>query len=469
MSPSLSFPVAYTLLTLTLTFLFCALSSPSVLAQKFTPKPYYIVNKCSTFVEGQGFYFLTDGTQDSFMIDLSVSWNASDPVYRKLKAGPKVYGTCAATNNGDLFTILEGRGYIYNAKSNSWTSFQNLNFATTPSSKTAVLDPETGIIYLPDAGVDMSGKRVMLSIDTGAETVNSTAMNPYGDDERSTVFGWSGHLRSLFALNGTDMILFTPSKVTESSDGWSLLSTTGRGKVDFLDCGAPANGGSTMVFLGGYFTTTDWLYFVYTLDVVKRTWKQGPSVLKDFKVDGCAVSGDQLITLGYMEPYTLDSVSMTLVFNMKTAKWVSRYVAPPRQPTATTATASYTLQPSPTQTVTTSGLSGTSFNAKTLTIIIAAVAACLLACILGLFVYRQRAKKSEPNGSSTDSLNIKEDIHASRKGGPPDYAHTRLHQDAPHAIVEDPTSKRCVQEGALAIEMPPQHPHTTVNQHEHTF
>ncbi|KAF9342375.1 hypothetical protein BGX34_008241, partial [Mortierella sp. NVP85] len=136
-----------------------------------------------------------------------------------------------------------------------------------------------------------------------------------------------------------------------------------------------------MAFLGRNITDltgVNWTSAVYMLDVAKRTWKQGPSAPKGFNSRVWAVSGDQLITWGYMEPYSLDSVSVILVFNMKTEKWVSKYVAPPRRPTATT----YTLRPSQTPTQnTTSELGGTSSNTKSLAIIIVAVTGCLLAII----------------------------------------------------------------------------------------
>ncbi|KAF9349392.1 hypothetical protein BGX34_001818 [Mortierella sp. NVP85] len=467
MSQSLSSPVAFTFLTLTLSFLLCALSSPSVLAQKSIPQIYFY--NCGVSVEGQGFYLFGDEDEDRYMIDLSVSWNASNPVCKKLRTKPKVEGTCAATNNGDLFTVFQGRGYIYNMKSGSWNSFQSIHFATTPPMKRAVSDPETGIIYIPDAGVDLSGKRVMLSVNPETETVNSTTMNPLADDDDTDVIGWSAHLRSMVALNGTDMVLFTPSKVTELSDGWSVLSTTWRGKADLLVCGAPAYGGSTMAFLGrNNLNLTD---TVYILDVVKRTWKQGPPAPNGFSSIDCAVSGDQFITWGDQ----LDSSNVLLVFNMKTEKWVSKYVAPPRRATATT----YTLQPSQTPTqITTSELGGPPSGDRKPTIIAVAATGCLLAIIAGLFVYRRRTRQLNLNGPSTGSLDTKDDINAPEKGIPSGSSHARLHEGAfgaqlvsehPHAIVEDPTMKRGVQEGAHVNQILPQYPHIMVDKQELTF
>jgi hypothetical protein len=276
------------------------------------------------------------------------------------------------------------------------------------------------------------------------------------------------------------MVLFTPSKVSESSDGWRVLNTTGRtGQVDFLQCRAPAYGGSTMAFLGGYLNPndTDWMNSVYTLDVVKRTWKQGPSAPKGFECIGSAVSGDQFIIWGNPKTSNLgDTSTMTLVFNMKTGKWVSKYAAPLPRPTTT----SYALQPSqtPTQNTTTSELGETSSSTKRLVIIIVAITGCLLVTIVGFLVYRRRRRQPDLNEPSTGSLNIKDDINAPKKGIPSDSGHARLHQGAfgaelvsehPHAIVEDPTMQRGVQEGALAIQIPPQHPHIMVDKQEHAF
>ncbi|KAF9346970.1 hypothetical protein BGX34_003494, partial [Mortierella sp. NVP85] len=258
---------------------------------------------------------------------------------------------------------------------------------------------------------------------------------------------------------------------TESSDGWSVLSTTGRGKVSLLDCGVPAYGGSTMVFFGGYYANTparlpdsDWRSAIYTLDVVKRTWKQGPPAPKGFISSGCAVSGDQFITSGYMEPRKVNDPGRTLVFNMKTEKWVSKYVAPP-------------LSQTPTQN-TTSELGETSSNTKRLAITIVTVTGCLLAIIVGLFVYRRRTRQSDLSGPSMGSLDIKDNINAPEKGIPLGSSHARLHEGAfgaqlvsehPHAIVEDPTMNRGVQEGALAIQILPQYPHIMVDKQELTF
>ncbi|KAK3809158.1 MAG: hypothetical protein J3Q66DRAFT_353106, partial [Benniella sp.] len=448
----------FTFFTITLTFLFCALSTPSTLAQKFRPLPDY--DKCSAFVEGQAFYLLGGEKQENFILDLSVSWNTSDPAYKKLEGGPPKVDrrSCAMTNNGeDLFVMSAGVGYIYNVKSNSWKPFPNANFAVNTQSKSgyfAVTDPETGIIYLPDGGVDFTGKVLMLSVDIRTGTVNTTASNPYIGSQAV----WNTHLKGMVIASSEDhgLMTFTPSKVTTSSDGWSLLNTTPQEDWSW-DCGASAYGDSIMVFIGGTRYTHQTLSYIYIFDVAKQTWKKGPLATNVF-FSSCAVSGDQFIVWGGY---------FVTVFNMKTNKWVSRYIPPRPRPTTTT------LRPSPTPNGTL--VSGNTSSSDTkLVIIIAAVTGTLLAAILGLiFRYHRRTRLPNPNESSTGLLDIKDSVKIPRPG-----LVGRLHEgvfganqvsEQPHAIVEDPTTKRNVQEGALEVQIPPQYPHTMVGRQEPAF
>ncbi|KAK3809142.1 MAG: hypothetical protein J3Q66DRAFT_353062 [Benniella sp.] len=322
--------------------------------------------------------------------------------------------------------------------------------------------------------MDLSGSRkVMLSADPRTGAVNSTDFNPLINGKlviyrNPPVIAWSAHLRSLVSPNAAhNLALFTPSKVTGSSDGWSVFNTTtGKpSKVDMWTCLAPAYNGSTLVYLGGDSKDKNMTTHVYVLDVVKGAWKQGPSPPNRFFSDTCAVSGDQFILWGFIWPDIAEHNSVTLVFNLKTNKWVSRYVAPPRPSKTTLQTPTTTPEPSE-----------TSSSDKKPVIIVVAVAGIVLAVILGLiFRCRRRARQSGPDGSSTGSLDTKDDTNASEKGHPSSLSHARLHQGAfgaqlvsehPHTIVEDPTMKRGVQEGASAIQMHPQHPHIMVGKQE---
>ena len=448
MPQSLSSPSIFTFFIFTLTCLFCISFSPSVLAQKYTPISSR--SECNAFVEGQALYL------DYFVLDLSVPWNASDPVFKKLMPHPDAQAAaCAITSNGeDLFVMSGGTGYIYSVKSNSWKPFPNANFAPdTFEDSSAVTDPETGIIYLPNGGVDFAGRKVMLSVDIKTGTVVTTGSNPY----MSSRAVWNGYLRSM-VVAGKDngLMVFTPSNVTGTSDGWGLLNTAPPEDSWYWDCGASAYGGSMMVFtsyeVGSVGNT------VYILDVVKQTWKKGPPIPGESRSgSSCAVSGDQFIVWG--GSVYEGCANITRVFNIKTEKWVLKYTPPPPRPTTTNLPPS---QPEP---------NDTSSSEKRLVIIIVAVTGTLLAIILGLiFRLYRRMRQLDPNGPSTDSFDIKDSVKTPKPG-----LAGRLHEgifgahhvsEHPHATVEDPTAKRNIQEGAHEIQIPPQHPHTMVGRQE---
>ncbi|KAK3816552.1 MAG: hypothetical protein J3Q66DRAFT_401694 [Benniella sp.] len=474
MPQSLSSHSIFTSFIITLTLLLCAWSSPAVLAQKFRPTPD--IYKCSAFVEGQAFYLLGGLTEEKFILDLSVSWNTSDPAYKKLEGGPPKVDrqACAMTNNGeDLFVMSVGAAYIYNVKSNSWKPFPNANFATSTKSESgyyAVTDPETDIIYLPNGGTDFTGRELMLSVDIKTGTVNTSGSNPYAKFQPV----WNAYWKSFVVVTKEyGLMTFTPSNVTKSSDGWNVSNIPTPEDSWMWDCGASAYGGSMMIFVTYTSGTLATPSTVYILDVIKQTWKQGPSIPEDpglgRESSSCAVSGDQFIVWGGVFDATY--ANTTRVFNIKTNKWVSRYIPPPPPPPRPTRTT--TLQPS--QSPASILESGNTTSSDKKSVIIVAVIGALLAIILGfVFGYRQRPMQSHDHGSSRSSLDIKDDggdtfgaVSVGRPYGGGNGARKASDQlEHPHAILEDPASKLDVQK---AIQIPLQHPHTVVDMNELAF
>ncbi|KAK3809525.1 MAG: hypothetical protein J3Q66DRAFT_373771 [Benniella sp.] len=339
-------PPTFTLLTLTLAFIFYASFSFSILAQGYTPRPEFF--KCSAFAEGQGLYLLGGEEGENFMLDFSVSWNTSDPVFKKIEGGPRVVGiACAMTNNGeDLFVISKGTGYVYNVKSSSWTVFQNANFASAYQESPALTDEETGFIYLPTGGENFAGNTVMLSVDLNTRTVNTTDLdlctvktNTIAETicnktqsihpaALQSVIVWSGLLRSfIFQVSSyyNEPFVFTPSQATDSTNGWSTWSTTGwdREIGVGIKCGAPAYGGSKVVYVASNDMDGKAESYLYVLDVAERTWKEGPRppIFMQVQLSACAVSGDQFISWR-------EGINDTFVYNLKTETWTSDYIAP---------------------------------------------------------------------------------------------------------------------------------------------
>jgi len=518
MPRSFSSPVILTLLTLLPILLPNQSFSSSVHAQSFRPLPDY--NVCSGFVEGQGLYIAggqwadTNYIAQTFVLDLSVSWKTSDPVFRKLQDGPIAVGAaCTMTNNGeDLFVLSAATVYVYNVRSDSWTAFNNETIRAKEVGLAAAADPETGLVYIPTfddryRSFDRNNNTV-LEVDIKAKTVNTITLTTL--DVRAAFAAWSTSLKSIVAVDYGRTGLhkqytFAPSKISNSKKEWGIITTNNFQQwFGGWECMVPAYGGSKMVFLAADLDFGGNVEYgaIYIFDVVKRAWKRPATTA--FWSNACAITGDQFIIWGGRND-NKTFTNATLVFNLKTEKWVTSYLAPPR-PTTTPTSTLYTSQPPPTSTqhipfsTNSPDLNDTSSSDKklvTIAVIISSV--CLAVIVTAIFVYRRNSKRSKvdtrnmsPDGSSSDSLNsqghtnVSETAYpkgSSRRHNPnstgmsPDpctqrrwYSSNLLSwlyrgpngvrppPEHPHAIVEDP-EKRNVQEGAVELQSPAQHPH----------
>ncbi|KAK3809528.1 MAG: hypothetical protein J3Q66DRAFT_373774 [Benniella sp.] len=516
MSQPRSFHASFTLLTL-FTFLFNNFLSLSVYAQSFRPAPG--PGSCSGFIEGQGLYVTNSYgpennlTTQAFMIDLSVSWNTSNPVYKKLPGGPKIENpTCTMANNDSLFVLVDSTGYVYNVTSNAWSVLQNSNFDSNAGYNVATSDPVSGIVYIPTNGMDFQGKEVVLTINLRTGIVNTTELLLM-DTDVFEVVAWSTALKRMVVFCAADYepITFTLSETNKPTKGWGSLPNKGIKEFIAWNCMAPAYGGSKMVLFGCDLFGENGV--VYIFDVIKLTWKKGPST-KSVGNSACAVTGDQFIIWG--GEFDADKVSdATLVYNMKTDKWTTSFIAPLRPNTTTTAT-SYSSPPSQTSTQDDSRASNTpdyddtTLSDKKLAIIIIIVTGALLTIILTtMFVYLGLSKRTRtdtqgtsPYTSSLDSLDMEFHSNTSitlfSKGsalgrdpsglGPkfsavssdiytqhswhvsgsvewldrdPDGGRSPEH---PHTIVEDLPARYSSQESFFEAKPPVQHPHAMVEQ-----
>ncbi|KAF9362442.1 hypothetical protein BGX34_006171 [Mortierella sp. NVP85] len=354
-------------------------------------------------------------------------------------------------NNGEnLFVLSQATGYIYNVKSDSWTVLHN-NIFMSEYSIAAATDLESGIVYIPNGGMDFSGKRVVLALDMKTGTSSTTAMPPVD-------------------ISGLNMHTFTPSNVSESSNGWGTLTTKGIGLSGVQSCFFPAYDGTKMV----YFSTDNLQGYVFILDMATLAWKQGPPTTALIYA-ACAVSGDYFIVWGGEtdgQLHTMDTNTNggdmpgeTLVFNMKKGTWTSRYIPPPLLPSLSpTMTSSHILDATqtPSQRVP-SKTNISDYDDQNLVKIIIIVVGIILAIILTtISVYLGLTKRvdsdaqsarsdgSTPFDTDTDSLS-----HLGSDG-------TRTLYEHPHTIVKGPTERRNVQEGAFNTQMTPQRPHAVV-------
>jgi len=459
MLQSISPPLPLTLLTFILAFIANVSLYSSVNAQSFRPAPTY--KACSAFAEGQGLYVIggsgqANSSSQSFMLDLSVSWNVSAPAFKDLSPtrGPKVeMGGCAMTNNGgDLFVLTTGAGYIYNVASNSWKPFPNPNFSELVWGLSAT-DPATGVIYFSNSGTDWTGNIVTIAVDLKTSKVTTSAFHEI-DTDGSQAAAWSAPSKGMIVFAGIfDPIVLNPAKVNTTSKGWSTLPTTGMNDFTVLwNCAVPAYNGTKIVLFGDDRASTS---FVYFFDTAKRSWKKGLTTPSLLEGSACGVTGDQFIIWG--GKVNEKPTDKMLVYNMKTNKWVTSYTAPPRNTTATTTTLgsgpSQTSTSVPSETQETSADS--SSNEIKYVIIIVVVAAVLMAILGFMFAYFQRTKRSN-SGDQDASLNGS----SSRLHAPIESEDGVRPPEHPHAILkEDPMALRTAQEGVVEVMAPPQPPH----------
>ncbi|KAK3805835.1 MAG: hypothetical protein J3Q66DRAFT_407392 [Benniella sp.] len=512
-----------TFLTYLLVFLVSISFDPSVHAQKFQPRP--VVASCSSFIEGQGLYVFGGGKgvntsaiaiPQAFMIDLSVSWNTSDPVYKELPDGPGAFlATCTMLSSGDeILMIVFGVGYIFNVRTSSWTLIPNnqLPFAI---GLPATADPDSGLVFMP------TNKKVLIGFDPKTKKVAATTMPALN----TSVFistAWCSPLQSILLISGFNEHLysFKPSQLNDasSSNGWSTLNTKGNNILSstYAPCFVPAYQGTKMVLFGTNFQKSA----VYILDVATRSWKAGPSI-PEVVLSACGVSGDQFIVWGGMSNNT--ATDRALVYNMASETWTSSYTAPPRIPETNLPNSPPPPPRHPTTTtVTSTPESGNTSLSETSLVIIIVVFTCVLLVIMltGIFVFLRRTTKrsnlesllhTNSNGPSSDSLetkvNVEHNIHVlcsnrtwphsrapidtSSSGELPGYEAeeeedsierkryvlgqtSRLQQGSvgtqlknpehPHAVLllEESITNRNVQEGPFGARPLSQHPHAHI-------
>jgi len=513
-----AFSPTFTLLPVILV-LFSASFIPFINAQKF--QPISVVGAGSAFIEGQGLYVFggNDNSTEhmsitqSFMIDLSVSWNTSDPVIKKLADSPGglLPKVTMLPNKEEIFLLTLGLGHTYNVKSNSWSPFVfNNKLPIVPGSEGLAADQESGILYFVGVGansaaVGATADALLIAMDPRTSAFNTIEI-PIMGMTVGTGYVWSASQRSLMSrsvLEPNIVFVYTPSRASESSRGWSMMNTTGDSMLrdtNLYPCFMPAYNGSKMVHFMGLSARMgdngNWIQdsVVQILDIATRKWTTGPpTAYREAAL--CAVSGDQFIIWGGANNGTF--YDSALVYNMKTNKWVTSYIAPP--PVATT-----TL-PTPTQrnphTTTPSITGDTSTDDTKLVIIITVVTGVLLIIILtAIFIYLKTTKRSKAgtqttnsNGSSSDSLGTVANIDIYGKvptdalprdpvfpgvdskgassprkekkftvSGVLGLAGARPLSEHPHTIVEGTIAERNIQEGAIEVQLISQHPHAIV-------
>ncbi|KAF9365794.1 hypothetical protein BGX34_008254 [Mortierella sp. NVP85] len=325
------------------------------------------VESGNAFIEGRGLYVLSGYVIDgglipqTFMIDLSISWNASSPAYKILQTGlnSNWFASAMSTDGQKWFVLLDGTGYVLDFRSNLWRSV-----LTNPGAKGiyglgAATHPETGKIYIPFGYLNGNGMRSMMIVDLTDNSYSTDNINTPLSVKNMYTFTWNAQLKSFFFANEAGIYTYTPSS------GWTEFNSPQGLSGSYGHCIVSSNSGSKVVLFGGSDKTLNATFGdIFILDVPTLTWKKGPSTSsQDVRRScACAISNEYFIAWGGQGSVAQPSSTglklpavrpeqMTLVYDLRTDKWVSDYIAPTTIPTTmipTTTNPSGNNAPSPT-------------------------------------------------------------------------------------------------------------------------
>ncbi|KAK3805910.1 MAG: hypothetical protein J3Q66DRAFT_407462 [Benniella sp.] len=433
------------------------LVSHHLLAQAQTQTQIQLtVESGNAFIEGRGLYVLsgyviTGGLiPQTFMIDLSISWNASSPAYKILQTGlnSNWFASAMSTDGQKWFVLLDGTGYVLDFRSNMWSQV-----LTNPGAKGifglgAATHPETGKIYIPFGYLSENGMRSMMIVDLTDNSYSTDNINTSLSVQNMYTFTWNAQLKSFLFANEAGIYTYTPSS------GWMTFNGPQEWSASFGHCIVSSTSGSKVVLFGGSNRRLNATFGdIFILDVPTLTWKKGPSTSsQDVRRScACAISNDYFIAWGGqvsvdqpssigLKPLVVRPEQMTLVYDLRTDKWVSGYIAPTAIPTImipTTTNPSGNNTPSPTTTSSQNLNEGTGDSPINPWVLVGIICGALgLGLIMGIIYYEYRSR-----------------VDQSRK-------------DPGEGREETKRQKGTVQLGSFGSKHLPQHPHTFSDQYD---
>ncbi|KAG0236531.1 hypothetical protein BGX31_003929, partial [Mortierella sp. GBA43] len=230
-----------------------------------------------------GYSFISDQPlmTQAFAIDLSVSWSTDMPAYKKLADGPQIGVTsCGLSPDGKTWVVIANK-YVqsYDVASDQWRDVGSIQ-SYSNRLVTGAVDPDSGNLYVP-FGVSVSSTALMLILDT-----TNPAVHYYSDlggapiEKGEYTVAWSRAIKSLIYVGGTAIYSYN------ITTGWTDLRPLTSGQAPLGNRYYPcvvAAGDSKIIVFGGQnnITNQTTLPDIYILDVLTKTWIQGPSVTQD--------------------------------------------------------------------------------------------------------------------------------------------------------------------------------------------
>ncbi|KAG0243991.1 hypothetical protein BGX31_010026 [Mortierella sp. GBA43] len=344
-----------------------------------------------------------------FMIDLSVSWSITGPVYKQPVAGSQALAgvPSAISSDGQNWIIVASDSCsLYNFQTSTMSTIMaNTGLGFSGPLTTAATDPDTGLVYIPN-GLKGANGYSMSSLDITAKKFGNIPMHPSIANDTLFSVAWSAAYK-VMVYRGPSGGIFTYSP----AKGWISPKETGSVPPPRASaCFVSVDGGKRMIIAGGFAPDTKATFSdVYILDVATFSWTAGPSLAAEHSRDSaaCGFSNGQLIMWGgyYTSPQAVRLVNTPIVFNLKTNNWTTTYTAPPKSTvspsTSTPPKASDEPIGSPTPTTSTNDsgaiVDDSNNNKPSIVVILGSVIGALTVAVLigGAFVYRSRSGKAK--------------------------------------------------------------------------
>ncbi|KAK3806701.1 MAG: hypothetical protein J3Q66DRAFT_358247, partial [Benniella sp.] len=388
-------------------------------------QPYLTVQSASTFADGKALYVLGGNTVQkeisgqTFMIDLSVSWNTSSPVYKELPLVAACYSCPAAMAcDGQRWFVFAYRmGHAYDIRSNTWT--QILTYNDGELGDGAATDLATGKVFIPIRiwnSTDQNIVMMIISEDNTYRIDNVTSV----DHDGTYGITWNALLNKVLFVNKYGMHSYTPEEGWKNFTGPPGLRAT----QDY--CLVSSSSGSKVVLFGGYSENSNaTVGDMFILDTVTLTWKSGTSVRPVRRNAACAISSDYFIAWGGDMGNTADDIvppkKQTIVYDLKTNKWTSDYIAPSVNPMSTTPSSQRPTGTSSGGVTSTEGVTSsdgdTSGGTRLIGAIVGAVFGALAVGLVagGVVEFRAHKKRSKVASSSVVTKTASFSVMAKRK------------------------------------------------------
>lgn len=278
---------------------------PCIHAQTF--KPSGLPNPINSYIDKQAL-FIAGGYRNSstgprmtqlFAIDLSVSWDSSDPTFKKLPDSPLLYyGPSTISADGKQWIVVDNStAYAYDIEKATWSTL--VQHDLTVVDQIAATDPDTGFIYIP-----ATNNNYLMRLNVTSRSYDRLIINKNVSETNDFSAAWSAFQKKLFIIGGrhgadnpTQLIMFSYNDTA----GWANLTMDAKGEVPgprHSACLVPAFGGKKMVLFGGKIgNTVNALADIYVLDVATMFWTRGPDVAQTERraLAACAVSNDHFM------------------------------------------------------------------------------------------------------------------------------------------------------------------------------